>query len=104
MSDSQIAPAQVQIVVPRDLLHGEYVNGALISHQPNEFVIDFYDVPPGAPQGEVLARMRVSPVLAKRLHDALGANLEKYEHNFGPILSAGAAPQAQVIFDTESAS
>lgn len=103
MTDSQIATTPVQIVLPPDRLHGAYVNGALISHQPNEFVIDFYDVPPGAPQGVVLARLRVSPVLAKRVLEALSANIEKYERSFGPILSAGVGPQAQVVFD-ESAS
>jgi hypothetical protein len=88
----------LQITIPPAHVHGTYVNGVAFAHQANEFVADFYDVPPGAPGGEVLARIRLSPILARRMLDALAHNIETYEKAFGPIVR-GETP-SQVVFDS----
>jgi hypothetical protein len=64
---------------------GIYSNLALISHSPSEFIIDFARVMPGVQKTKVYARVVMTPAHAKMLFDALGANLKKFEGQFGAI-------------------
>ncbi|MCK4224246.1 MAG: DUF3467 domain-containing protein [candidate division Zixibacteria bacterium] len=64
---------------------GIYSNLALISHSPSEFIIDFARVMPGVQKTRVYARILMTPAHAKMLYDALGANIKKFEGQFGAI-------------------
>lgn len=77
---------QLNIELPEELSEGVYSNLAIISHSPQEFVIDFIRVMPGVPKAKVKSRIVVTPEHAKRLMKALADNVKKYEQQFGTIL------------------
>src|ERR1700722_19431498 len=76
---------QLNIELPEELSEGVYSNLAIISHSPQEFVIDFIRVMPGVPKAKVKSRIVVTPEHAKRLMKALADNVKKYEQQFGVI-------------------
>ncbi len=75
---------RVSIEIPKDL-EPVYANLAFISHTPAEFVIDFAQVLPRMPKGNVVSRIIMSPVHCKMLQGALAQNLANYERQFGEI-------------------
>jgi len=79
----------IQIKVTDEVLAGKYSNMAQISHNREEFVLDFILATP--PAGVVNARILVSPGHAKRIATAMLENVAKYEALFGEIQSK--APQ-----------
>ncbi len=76
---------QINIELPEDIAEGVYSNLAIVSHSPQEFVIDFVRVMPGIPKAKVKSRVVVTPEHAKRLMKALVDNIKKYEAQFGVI-------------------
>ena len=66
-------------------VQGAYVNLALTTHGPTEFVLDFAFVPPGLREAKILSRVLMNPVNAKRLVKALSENVGRYEKRFGEI-------------------
>ncbi len=77
---------QLNIELPEDIAEGIYSNLAIISHSPQEFVIDFIRIMPGGiPKAKVKSRMILTPEHAKRLMNALVDNVKKYEQQFGVI-------------------
>jgi hypothetical protein len=76
---------QLNIELPDDIAEGTYSNLAIISHSPQEFVIDFIRVMPGVPKAKVKSRVVLTPEHAKRLMKALIDNVKKYEAQFGTI-------------------
>ena len=76
---------QIQIEVPNDELQGRYANLAVISHSPNDFVMDMIFVAPNTPKARVQARVIMTPENAKQLLFALKENISKYEEHFGEI-------------------
>ena len=76
---------QINIELPEDMAEGTYSNLAIISHSPQEFVIDFIRVMPGVPKAKVKSRVVITPEHAKRLMKALIDNVKKYEQQFGVI-------------------
>ncbi len=87
MSDPQ-PPKQINIELPKDV-NATYANFAIISHSPHELIIDFAQILPAMPKARVQARILLTPINAKMLHQALGDNLAKYERRFGVIGSHG---------------
>ncbi len=85
---------QFQIKLDDQTAQGVYVNFAMIHHSENEFVLDFCYTQPGPPPPRATVRSRVilTPRHAKKLVDALGGNIEKYENRFGPITPPGEEP------------
>jgi hypothetical protein len=77
-------PKRVTIEIPKDL-EAVYGNVAFISHTPAEMVLDFAQVLPRMPKGNVVARVIMSPMHAKMLLHALGQNIAKFEQQFGEI-------------------
>lgn len=75
----------MNIELPEDIAEGTYSNLAIISHSPQEFVIDFVRIMPGVPKAKVKSRILLTPEHAKRLMKALADNIKKYEQQFGPI-------------------
>jgi hypothetical protein len=91
---------QVKIEVPADL-QAYYANFALISHSPSEIILDFAQVLPQQPKARVQARVVMTPLNAKLLHQALGENITRYEAQFGKIQMPKQGPSlAQQFFGT----
>ena len=76
---------QLNIELPEEIAEGTYSNLAIISHSPQEFVIDFIKVMPGIPKAKVKSRIVLTPQHAKRMMKALAENVRKYESMHGPI-------------------
>jgi hypothetical protein len=72
--------------VPDGVLAGVYANQMVVSHSPEEFLIDFINVFP--PEGVVTARVFVSPEQLKRMARALQDNFDRYEAAHGTIVEA----------------
>jgi hypothetical protein len=82
---------QMRITADNDTRRGTYSNLALISHRKEEFVIDFLFVDPQtqtpkADQALLASRVIVNPGHMKRLYQAVGENIQRYEKNFGKIV------------------
>jgi len=82
---------QMQITADNEARRGGYSNLALISHRKEEFVVDFLFVDPQtqeakADQALLVSRVILNPGHMKRLMQAMGENIEKYEKNFGKIV------------------
>lgn len=82
---------QMRITADNDTRRGIYSNLALISHRKEEFVIDFLFVDPQtqtpkADQALLTSRVILNPGHMKRLFQAVGENIQRYEKNFGKIV------------------
>ncbi|HSJ57902.1 MAG TPA: DUF3467 domain-containing protein [Anaerolineae bacterium] len=75
---------QIQVEVPTDL-EATYSNFALITHSPSEIILDFARALPNVPKARVYARIVMTPMNAKLLHQALGENLKNFEEKHGEI-------------------
>ncbi|MBN1661030.1 MAG: DUF3467 domain-containing protein [Anaerolineae bacterium] len=75
---------QIQIEVPNEL-EATYSNFALITHSPSEIILDFARALPNVPKARVYARIVMTPMNAKLLHQALGENLKNFEEKHGEI-------------------
>jgi hypothetical protein len=73
----------VQINTIDEVSRGRYSNLLLVSHSPDEFILDWILNSPNGPH--LLSRIIISPGNAKRVIEALKANVEKYEQMFGAI-------------------
>ena len=80
---------QLNIEISDEVAEGTYSNLAIITHSPNEFIIDFAQMMPGTPKAKVRSRVIMNPLNAKRLYKALADNIAKYEQQFGPINDGG---------------
>ncbi len=76
---------KLNIELDSNVAQGSYSNLAIISHSPNEFVIDFIRVLPGMSKAQVGNRIIMTPENTKRLVMALQDNLDKFENEFGEI-------------------
>ena len=87
MSDADTHQGQQQfnIELDEETAEGVYSNLVMISHSPEEFILDFIRVMPGVPKARVKNRIIVTPQHAKRLLRALADNIEKYEAAHGEI-------------------
>lgn len=82
---------EMQITADNETRRGAYSNLALISHRKEEFVIDFLFIDPQAQtakadQALLVSRMILNPGHMKRLYQAIGENIQRYEKNFGKIV------------------
>lgn len=80
-------PNQLNIELSEDIAEGIYSNLAVITHSPQEFVIDFIRMMPGTPKAKVKARIVLTPQHAKRFMLALKDNISKFESIHGNIKS-----------------
>ncbi|MBN1944584.1 MAG: DUF3467 domain-containing protein [Bradymonadales bacterium] len=78
-------PPKIRITFAEGQVDGRYVNLALVSHTPTEFILDFAYIPPGLRDAKVLARVILNPVIAKRFLRAMTDNLARYENRFGEV-------------------
>ena len=83
MSEPLNPSQQIQINTGDELMRGRYSNSLIVSHSPEEFIMDWLL---NSPSGTFLvSRIMVSPGSLKRIISALADNLEKYERQYGPI-------------------
>ena len=101
MSDEQTALSTKKIRVNRTFpqdLQSQFVNDVVIQHQPDHFIISFFEVHPPLVLGETeeekqqildaldsveskcIARLVVTPATMRDFVRAMGENLENYEH------------------------
>lgn len=76
---------QLNIELSEEIAEGIYSNLVIITHSNAEFVLDFIRVVPGVPKAKVKSRIILTPEHAKRLLNALGDNIEKFESANGRI-------------------
>ena len=76
---------QINIELSEEMAQGVYSNLVAINHSPTEFVLDFIQMMPGVPKAKVQSRVILTPEHAKRLLQALGENVSRYEQNFGDV-------------------
>jgi hypothetical protein len=82
---------QMRITADNETRRGSYSNLALMSHRKEEFVIDFLFLDPQIQTSEtdqalLTSRVILNPGHMKRLYQAVGENIRKYEKNFGKIV------------------
>lgn len=83
MSEPLNPAQQIQINTGDELMRGRYSNSLIVSHSPEEFILDWLL---NSPSGTFLvSRIMVTPGSLKRVINALADNLEKYERQYGPI-------------------
>ncbi|HHP7237327.1 DUF3467 domain-containing protein [Longibacter sp.] len=78
-------PQEMNIEIDEETAEGTYANLVMVSHTPEEFVIDFIRMVPGVPKAKVKHRVLVTPSHAKRILAALEENVERYENAHGEI-------------------
>ncbi len=92
---------QFKIELDESVSQGEYVNFAIVTHSPAEFVMDYVRVVPGVPKSKVKSRIIMAPVHVKTLVNALQDNIKKYEDKFGEIkVLKGKGPNISFKDDT----
>lgn len=94
---------QINIELGEKEAEGIYANLAMITHSPTEIVVDFARIMPRAPKARVLARIIMTPMHAKLMHNALADNLKKYEKQFGEIKLHGSPHQTSKSIGFQSA-
>ena len=87
---------QIQIKADDATLKGNYANVAMIGHTKEEFNIDFVNIFQN--QGILLSRIIMSPGHAKRLLEALRANIEQYEKGFKVKIESAEDPKNHIGF------
>ena len=76
---------KIDIHLSEEVAEGVYSNLAIITHSSSEFIVDFVNLMPGLPKGNVKSRIILTPQNAKRLLNALQDNVYKYEEVNGTI-------------------
>ena len=85
MAEQNKEQQQINIELSEEMAQGVYSNLVAINHSPTEFILDFIQLMPGVPKAKVQSRVIITPEHAKRLLQALGENVAKYETNFGNV-------------------
>ncbi len=75
----------INISLSEEVAEGIYSNLAIITHSNAEFIVDFVNLMPGLPKGNVKSRIILTPLHAKRLLKALSENIQKFEATHGQI-------------------
>jgi len=76
-------PGSIQVTASDETSRGRYSNSMLVTHTPEEFIMDWLlNSPTGA---QLVSRVVVSPAHMKRILTALADNLRKFEEKFGAI-------------------
>jgi hypothetical protein len=86
MTEGQQPANEPQIMIEASQMAGVWANFARVSHSPYEFTLDFVRLDYGTkpPQGIVVARVSLSPLMVTQLIDALGANWAIYAERSMP--------------------
>jgi len=80
--------SQIKVDIPEDSSIVHYANFAIVSHSPEEFVIDFATILPGKENARVVSRIIMTPKNFKNFVIAVNNNLKNYENQFGEVILA----------------
>lgn len=78
-----MAEKHIQIRATDEKRLGAYANMMQVRHLQEEFTLDFFFV--SGEEGQLAARVVVSPAHAKRIIRALQENMKRYEDSYGPV-------------------
>ncbi len=84
MSDKN-NPNSVKVELPNDENFTNYSNFVIVSHSPQELVMDFARILPGRDGARVVSRIVMTPMNAKMFLGALQTNIANFEQKFGEI-------------------
>ncbi|NPV00920.1 MAG: DUF3467 domain-containing protein [Brevinematales bacterium] len=82
---NQPQPQNLKVEVPNEEGFIKYSNFVIVSHSPEELVIDFARIMPGQEGAKVVSRIVMTPKNAKMFMKALENNIENFEKKFGDI-------------------
>jgi hypothetical protein len=88
---------KMEIKIQDNFVGGEYANAMQVSHNKEEFLIQFMNIVP--PSGRICGKIIISPGHLKRMIMALSENLKKYETSFGKVEEAE-SPKPEIGFKT----
>ena len=74
---------EIKLKINDSELRGTYANQVAIMHSKYDFVVDFISMFP--PEAIVNSRIIMTPSSMKRIFNAMGMNLKKYEDQYGII-------------------
>jgi hypothetical protein len=80
MTDEKEGSQTFQINADDDVSRGRFSNSMVVSHGPEEFIIDWLLQSPNGVH--LVSRIIVSPAHMKRIITALQENVDKYEESF----------------------
>ncbi len=83
-TEKNVKNLKIHLPEGEDVVH--YSNIAIISHSPEEVVLDFAQSLPGKEEAHIVSRVIMTPRNAKMLLKALENNIQTYEENFGPLM------------------
>lgn len=89
---------QINIELGEKEAEGAYSNLVIISHSPAEFIFDFTRILPGIPKAKVHSRIIMTPQHTKLFLGALKENIERFENQFGEIVTNAQFSQNQFGF------
>lgn len=98
MNDFNPQKGELNIELDEHTAEGTYSNLVMITHSPEEFILDFIRMMPGVQKAKVKSRIVITPQHAKRLLGALAENIERYEEAHGPITERSVSPDAPIHF------
>jgi hypothetical protein len=81
-----ITQGNLKIELPNDDNLVQYSNFAIVSHSPEEFVIDLARIMPGKEEAKIVSRIIMTPKNAKNFANAMMNNIQGYEKQFGEIV------------------
>jgi len=98
MSENKIIQqGNLKIELPEDEGVVKYSNFAVVSHSPEEVVIDFARILPGREEARVVTRIIMTPKNAKMFAEAIQTNIQNFEKKFGelgmPVMPRGGEVQ-----------
>ena len=73
-------PRQMEVNTGDEISRGRYSNYLIVSHSPDEFVLDWLLTSPNG--NHLVSRLVLSPSNVKRAIEALTTNLKQYEERF----------------------
>jgi hypothetical protein len=94
VADETNGSQAVQITTGDKVSRGHYSNSMLVSHGPEEFILDWFLQSPNGVH--LVSRIIVTPGHMKRIVAALQDNINKYEQTCGPIAESAATPSGPV--------
>lgn len=74
---------KVEVPNKEEIIH--YSNFAIVSHSPEELVVDFARMLPGKEEAIVVSRVIMTPKNTKMFLQALANNIANFEKKFGEI-------------------
>jgi hypothetical protein len=89
MNSNNTQQKEISVELNEKSALGVYSNLAIITHSQSEFVVDFVAMLPGMPKAPIVSRIILTPEHAKRLMQALGDNITRYESANGKISIEG---------------